>query len=58
MPRHYGPLSIGRLKVMQEIITLTAFFPFSIMYLKEPDYLWAGLCLVGAVCFMFRGKFI
>jgi hypothetical protein len=56
----YGALSIGQLKIMQEIITLTVFVPFSVMYLKEPlklDYLWAGFCLVGAVYFMFRSRF-
>ena len=53
-------LSVGELKVIQEVITLSVFVPFSIFYLKEPlkiDYLWAGLCLVGAVYFMFRSKF-
>jgi uncharacterized protein (DUF486 family) len=56
----YGVLSVGQLKVMQEVITLSVFVPFSLYYLKEPlklDYLWAGLCLLGAVFFMFRGKF-
>jgi len=55
----YTVLSIGQLKIIQEIITLTVFVPFSIMYLKEPlklDYLWAGICLLGAVYFMFRDK--
>ena len=55
----YSVLSVGQLKIMQEVITLTVFIPFSIMYLKEPlksDYLWAGLCLLGAVYFMFRSK--
>ena len=50
-------LSVGQLKIMQEIITLSVFIPFSIMYLKEPfklNYLWAGLCMVGAVYFMFK----
>ena len=54
-------LSVGQLKIMQEVITLSVFVPFSIMYLKEPlklDYLWAGLCLLGAVYFMFRSKFV
>lgn len=53
-------LSVGELKVIQEVITLSVFVPFSIYYLKEPlkwDYLWAGLCLVGAVFFMFRSRF-
>ena len=56
----YTALSVGQLKIIQEVITLTVFVPFSVMYLKEPlklDYLWAGLCLVGAVFFMFRDKF-
>lgn len=55
----YSALSVGQLKVMQEIITLTVFVPFALFYLKEPlklDYLWAGLCLLGAVYFMFRDK--
>lgn len=55
----YTVLSVGQLKIMQEVITLTVFVPFSIMYLKEPiklDYLWAGLCIMGAVYFMFRSK--
>lgn len=53
-------LSVGQLKIIQEVITLSIFIPFSVMYLKEPlklDYLWAGICLVGAVYFMFRSKF-
>jgi len=53
-------LSLGQLKILQEIITLSIFIPFSVLYMKEPlklDYLWAGLCLVGAVYFMFRSKF-
>lgn len=56
----YSVLSVGQLKIIQEVITLTVFIPFSILYLKEPlklDYLWAGLCLTGAVYFMFRSKF-
>ena len=55
----YTVLSVGQLKIIQEVITLTVFLPFSVMYLKEPlklDYVWAGLCLVGAVYFMFRSK--
>ena len=53
----YTVLSVGQLKIMQEIITLGVFVPFAIFYLKEPlklDYLWAGLCLLGAVYFIFR----
>jgi uncharacterized protein (DUF486 family) len=55
----YTELSVGQLKIIQEVITLSVFVPFSVMYLKEPlklDYLWAGLCLLGAVYFVFRGK--
>jgi len=54
----YTLFTIPQLKIMQEIITLSVFVPFAIFYLKEPlklDYLWAGLCLCGAACFMFRG---
>ena len=54
----YTVFSIGQLKIMQEVITLTVFVPFAIFYLKEPlklDYLWAALCIVGAVYFTFRG---
>ena len=50
-------LNLGQLKVLQEVITLTVFVPFAWLYMKEPlrwNYLWAGLCLVGAVFFMFR----
>ncbi len=50
--------SVGQLKIMQEVITLVVFVPFALIYLKEPlrlDYLWAALCLVGAVYFIFRG---
>ena len=52
-------LSVGQLKILQEVITLSVFVPFAVFYLKEPlkqDYLWAGLCLLGAVYFVFRGK--
>ena len=52
-------MSVGQLKILQEVITLAVFVPFAVLYLKEPlklDYLWAGLCLLGAVFFMFRGK--
>ncbi len=55
----YTEFNIGQLKIIQEVITLSVFVPFSVLYMKEPlklDYLWAGLCLVGAVFFMFRGK--
>lgn len=52
-------MSLGQLKILQEVITLSVFVPFVVLYMKEPlklDYLWAGLCLVGAVYFMFRGN--
>lgn len=55
----YTVLSVGELKVIQEVISLSIFVPFSLFYLKEPlklDYLWAGLCLLGAVYFMFRSR--
>ncbi|MBN2804008.1 MAG: DMT family protein [Deltaproteobacteria bacterium] len=55
----YTVLNVGELKIIQEVITLSIFVPFSLFYLKEPlkmDYLWAGLCLMGAVYFMFRSK--
>jgi uncharacterized protein len=50
-------LNLGQLKVLQEVITLTVFVPFAWLYMKEPlrwNYLWAGICLVGAAFFMFR----
>ena len=50
-------LSLAQLKIMQEVITLAVFIPFAVYYMHEPvklDYLWAGLCLMGAVYFMFR----
>ena len=55
----YTALSVGQLKIIQEVITLSIFLPFSVYYLREPlklDYLWAGLCLLAAVYFMFREK--
>jgi uncharacterized protein (DUF486 family) len=51
-------LSVSQLKIMQEVITLTIFVPFAVLHLKEPfklDYLWAAVCLMGAVYFIFRG---
>lgn len=57
----FTQMNLGQLKIIQEVITLSVFVPFSVMYMKEPlklDYLWAGLCLVGAVYFMFRSKFV
>ena len=54
----FTQLSLGQLKIMQEAITLSVFVPFAILYMKQPlklDYLWASLCIVGAVYFVFRG---
>jgi uncharacterized protein len=53
----YTELSLGKLKVLQEVITLAVFAPFAVFYMQQPiklDYLWAALCLVGAAYFMFR----
>jgi len=53
----YTTLSLSQLKIMQEIITLSVFVPFAVFYMRQPmklDYLWAGLCLLGAVYFIFR----
>jgi len=49
---------VAQLKIIQEVITLAVFVPFAMVYLKQPfklDFLWAGLCMVGAVYFIFRG---
>ena len=54
----YTALSLGQLKMLQEVITLSVFVPFAFFYMHQPiklDFLWAGLCLLGAVYFMFRG---
>lgn len=51
-------LTLGQLKIMQEVITLTVFVPFAIFYMGQKlslNFLWAGLCMLGAVFFMFRG---
>lgn len=53
----YTVLSLGQLKILQEVITLAIFVPFSIYFMHQPlkwDYLWAGLCILGAVFFIFR----
>ena len=53
----YTTLDLAQLKVLQEVITLAVFVPFAVYYMKQPvklDFLWAGLCLLGAVYFMFR----
>ena len=50
--------SVGQLKIIQEVITLSVFVPFAMFYMQQPfrlDFLWAGLCLLGAVFFIFRG---
>jgi uncharacterized protein (DUF486 family) len=52
-------LSLGQLKIMQEVITLLVFVPFAVLYMRQPlklDFLWAGLCVLGAVFFMFRSQ--
>jgi uncharacterized protein len=54
----FTALSLAQLKIMQEVITLCVFVPFAVLYMGQPvklDYLWAGLCLMGAVYFMVRG---
>jgi len=54
----YTALSLAQLKIIQEVITLTVFVPFAVLYMQQPfkwDFVWAGLCLVGAVYFIFRG---
>ena len=54
----YGPMSLPQLKILQEVITLSVFVPFAVFYMNEPvrlDYLWAALCILGAVYFIFRG---
>lgn len=54
----YEVMSLGQLKILQEVITLSVFVPFALLYMKEPlklDYLWAGLCILAAVFFLFRG---
>ena len=53
----YETLTLGQLKILQEVITLAVFVPFAVLYMRQPlktDFLWAGLCLVGAVYFVFR----
>ena len=53
----YTSLSLAQLKIMQEVITLSVFIPFTLLYMQQPlklDYLWAGFCLMGAVYFIFR----
>jgi uncharacterized protein (DUF486 family) len=53
----YTALDLGQLKILQEVITLAVFVPFAVLYMKQPiklDYLWASLCIMGAVYFVFR----
>ena len=53
----YTTLTLSQLKILQEVITLSVFVPFAVLYMRQPmklDFLWAGLCLLGAVYFMFR----
>jgi uncharacterized protein (DUF486 family) len=53
----YTVMSLPQLKILQEVITLVVFAPFAVLYMRQPlrlDHLWAALCLVGAVYFMFR----
>ena len=53
----YGQLSLPQLKITQEVITLAVFVPFAVFYMRAPlklDYLWASLCIMGAVYFIFR----
>lgn len=53
----YGTFSLAQLKILQEVITLAVFVPFAVLYMNQPiklDYLWAALCLLGAVYFVFR----
>jgi uncharacterized protein (DUF486 family) len=55
----YTALTLPQLKILQEVITLSVFVPFAIFYMRQQlrlDFLWAGLCLLGAVYFMFRGQ--
>ncbi len=55
----YTVLSLPQLKILQEVITLAVFVPFAVLYMKQPlklDYLWAALCILGAVFFMFRSS--
>jgi hypothetical protein len=53
----YTEMNLSQLKILQEVITLSVFVPFTLFYMQQPlklDYLWAGLCLLGAVYFIFR----
>ncbi|HEX7980174.1 MAG TPA: DMT family protein [Gemmatimonadaceae bacterium] len=55
----FSTLSLGQLKIMQEAITLIVFIPFAVFYMRQPlrlDFLWAAMCICGAVFFVFRGQ--
>jgi hypothetical protein len=55
----YTALTLPKLKILQEVISLAVFVPFSVAYMRTPvqsDFLWAGLCIVGAVYFIFRSS--
>jgi uncharacterized protein (DUF486 family) len=54
----FTQLTLPQLKILQEVITLAVFVPFALVFMRQPvslNYLWAGLCMVGAVYFVFRG---
>jgi hypothetical protein len=54
----YAQMNLAQLKILQEVITLSVFVPFALFYMNEPlrwNYLWAGICLMGAVYFIFKG---
>jgi uncharacterized protein len=54
----YTVMDLSRLKILQEVVTLTVFVPFLIFYMRQPfrqDYVWAAICMMGAVYFVFRG---
>ena len=55
----YTTMSLGQLKMLQEVIAIGVFIPFAVVYMKQPikmDFVWAALCLLGAVYFVFRGS--
>ena len=57
----YQVMNLGQLKIIQEVITLSVFIPFSVFFMKEEmrlDFLWAGLCILGAVFFIFKQKIL
>jgi len=54
----YTEMNLSQLKILQEVVTLSVFIPFAVFYMDQPvrlNYLWAGLCLMGAVYFIFKG---